>query len=176
MWCKSEKNSELSTEHAQWYIYRDCRWLLLFFFSLREIQTWPPCSKSWVCLSLLFLFVWHPSLHTFLLHPPPFSFSLLIPAAKLSVKQTEEAGMWPTFLLWRSTVWQYSTVCSCLCSVRTHPHPGSLAADWVVIVIKRSLISRESTMPSADGWSSLTGWPIGGSLSERPPALAKSDS
>lgn len=39
------------------------------------------------------------------------------------------------------------------------PKPGSLAADWVVIVIKSSCTASEYTKLSANGWSSVGGWP-----------------
>lgn len=61
---------------------------------------------------------------------------------------------------------QYVPVCallflSLLCSdtnlARFSP-PGSLAADWVVIVIKSSCTAGESTKLSANGWSSVGGW------------------
>lgn len=45
------------------------------------------------------------------------------------------------------------------------PNPGSLVADWVVIVIKSSCTARENTKLSANGWSSVGGWTMEGSWS-----------
>lgn len=96
-----------------------------------------------------------------------------VPATKLSVKQSGKAGGWPTFLPieanWYSAV--HSSRCPLLlspllsnspCSPHpgpTHPKPGSLVADWVVIVIKSSCTASEYTKLSANGWSSVGGWP-----------------
>lgn len=59
------------------------------------------------------------------------------------------------------TMVQYIQVCALLflslpCS-DPPPHPGSLAVDWVVIVIKSSCTASESTKLSAYGWSSVGG-------------------
>lgn len=55
-------------------------------------------------------------------------------------------------------------VCSNLGPAIHATHPGSLVADWVVIVIRRSCTSRENTELSASGWSGATGWAAGISL------------
>lgn len=98
----------------------------------------------------------------------------LIPAAKLSVKQSGKAGGWPTFLpIEAQSIVQYVPVCALLflSLLRSDtpnplpsipPHPGSLAADWVVIVIKSSCTASEYTKLSANGWSSVGGWPAEG--------------
>lgn len=115
---------------------------------------------------LSFLLLIH-LLHLLLTPPPllpsPFSHSCY------QIKcQTEREGGWmahissyrgrPVYCCTLQSVPCYSFLRSAP-TPPAHPKPGSLAADWVVIVIKSSCTASEYTKLSANGWSSVGGWP-----------------
>lgn len=80
--------------------------------------------------------------------------------------QTDRGGGWMAHIspIEIHTMVQYVPVCALLFLSLLRPpspprplHPGSLAVDWVVIVIKSSCTASESTKLSAYGWSSVGG-------------------
>lgn len=99
--------------------------------------------------SSVFFFFWH-------LCTPP------LPHSWCQIKcQTEREGR---LMAHFSKGLLSGAVCSSLGPAIHATHPGSLVADWVVIVIRRSCTSRENTELSASGWSGATGWAAGISL------------
>lgn len=101
------------------------------------------------------------------MHPSSFSSSFSHSCCQIKC-QTDREGGWMAHIspievhtVWYST---FQTVCALLflshrsaliqpSALHLSPPSGSLAADWVVIVIKSSCTARESTKLSANGWS-----------------------
>lgn len=127
------------------------------------------CAISSVTVTLWLRFTWDFFL-SFLCLP---LLLFLIPATKLSVKRCGKAGGWPIFLLYGGALWDrmfplvacYSPP-SCSRDLALFLSiPGSLVADWCVILIRSFCAASESI--SANGWSA-----VGGGSAEGSPSLS----
>lgn len=132
-----------------------------------ELISLLPSPNLFLCS--LFLFVWHPPM-------PPSSSSHSCCQIKC---QIDREGGWMAHIspievhsmvqyVPASPLLFHSPVCSYTGLAAYLPPPASLAADWVVIVIKSSGTASESTKLSAYGWSSVGGWATEGSRSLSP--------